>query len=120
MPPSLDFLGQEMITLGYRSQGPYGPICEFTSGQTNGSISLEETDRKVILHTIDIEPKRTGLGSEIIEQLRQYCERENKDLLIPAVINLPFFARFVWLNWSEPKRENQLWAANYQPHNDGC
>jgi len=101
------------IKLTYSSRGPYGLIWEFEGTTANGSITIEETREQVILHTIDIEPQRTGLGSLIIESLKQYSNQENKQLLIPAVMNLPFFSRFSWLSWSEPENDDKMWAARY-------
>lgn len=103
------------LVMTYSSLGPYGTIWEFDGPTANGSITIKEDGDQVILDTIDIDPVGTGLGTKIVDFLHDYADRQGKRLEIPAVINLPFFARFNWLSWVEPESEEQLWAATYSP-----
>ena len=106
-PTGLSFL--------HLSHGPYGEIWEFTADSASGSITLREDSGLVRLETIDIEPLGTGLGSRIVDELRRYCDSSGKQLLVPGVMNIEFFARFPWLSWREPEQGKELWQAHYQP-----
>ena len=115
-PPVLTELAAEPTDLSfdYCSQGPYGTIWEFSAPAAKGSITLHESDDRVVLDTIDIEPQGTGLGTAIVTSLRLYVDRRGKTLAIPAAMNLRFFARFDWLDWSEPEAEGKSWSAIYR------
>lgn len=116
-PDCLEFLARSDLgfLLTYESLGPYGRIWEFKCGEAEGSITLNEDRDKVVLDTIDIEPQGTGLGVRIVEAVRDYSELSGKRLIVPGVMNLDFFARFSWLEWTEPKDGRSLWHAEYQP-----
>ena len=116
MQQALDFLAQHQeLRFIYQSQGPFGTIWEFEKDGREGSVTLQEEKKLVALHSIDIEPQGSGLGAAVIESLRDYCQLENKQLQITGVMNLDFFARFKWLEWSEPKQGKTLWTANFSP-----
>lgn len=103
------------LSFTFSSQGPYGEIWEFSSGEVAGSITLHEDNSKVCLETIDVEPLGTGLGSHIMSSLKDYCDKCSKELLVPGVMNLDFFSRFPWLSWQEPGEGEELWIAKYSP-----
>jgi hypothetical protein len=112
VPPALKALA-EIVQFNYCSQGPYGPIWEFTTAAASGSITLYEDSCTLRLETIDIEPRGQGLGTEIIRALFTYAETAAKELVIPGVMNSDFFARFDNLSWIVP--EGQLLVASYAP-----
>jgi len=104
------------LSLTHRSQGPFGEIWEFICPEAEGSITVIESHGKVILETIDVQPMGTGVGSKIVEGLRDYCQSSGKRLLIPKVMNLEFFSHFDWLDWNEPDPGQSLWAASWSPN----
>lgn len=123
MPPkAIMFLTRSSlrVDLVHESRGPYGRLFEFQAPDLGeGSLTIQEDDSQIVLDTIDIEPQGTGLGTQIIDLLREYADLSGKIFKVPGVMNLDFFSRFSWLEWTEPIDGQALWSAEYTPGADG-
>lgn len=62
-------------------------------------IDIEIDGELVILYKLFVKEKGKGLGTTILEQLKTYCDRSHKQLLIVQVINPTFFQKFKWLSF---------------------
>ncbi|MBB6444059.1 hypothetical protein [Bacillus benzoevorans] len=83
-----------------------------TSGSLNGYelflqdgnrifIDIELKGDYVLLYKLFIKEKGTGLGSRILNTLKQYVDDHGGTLMVCLVINQEFFNKFDWLEFDE-------------------
>ena len=78
------------------------PNGEWARGERGDfTLVMYETDSKVTLSAIGTREKGTGLGSELMEQLKEYMDFTHKLLVVEDVQNPKFFDKFDWLEAKE-------------------
>lgn len=70
-----------------RAEGPKGTY----------TLAIDETDTKIFMHAIGTKEKGTGLGTEIMNQLKEYADSTKKVFTVVDVYNEKFFDKFKWL-----------------------
>lgn len=93
------------------SRVPNGEWAEGKSGDF--TMVLYETMSKVTLSAIGTKDKGKGLGTEIMNQLKEYIDFTHKLLVVEDVQNPKFFNKFDWL---EAKKSIKSYM--YSPLND--
>ena len=71
-------------------------------GRAEGSkgtftLGIDETDTEIFLPAIGTKEKGTGLGTEIMNQLKEYADSTKKVFKVVDVTNNKFFDKFNWL-----------------------
>lgn len=61
------------------------------------TLAIDETDTKIFMHAIGTKEKGTGLGTEIMNQLKEYADSTKKVFTVVDVYNEKFFDKFKWL-----------------------
>lgn len=91
-----DFVLDKYAVQGKRDRGTWvqGKDGTFT-------LLLDETDTRITLSAIATQVKGTGLGSKIMEDLKEYSDASAKLLIVDDVQNPEFFKRFDWLEHKE-------------------
>lgn len=61
------------------------------------TLGIDETDTEIFLPAIGTKEKGTGLGTEIMNQLKEYADSTKKVFKVVDVTNNKFFDKFNWL-----------------------
>lgn len=75
---------------------------ELTFSDNACVLDIETDGEYITLSKIFIQHKGKGLGSEILDIIKEFAFREDKKFLVVQVINPLFFSRFKWLEQTGP------------------
>ncbi len=83
----------------------WNPHGWWLEGSARGWIQAvfdeQASDDTLCLTELAVEPRGTGIGTEVIEKLRDVCEERQCFLYLGPIVNTGFVhpRRFPWINW---------------------
>jgi hypothetical protein len=100
----IEYLGKETL-----SRDNYGLSTRLIDGMVMKNpagnkidLKYDNTDTHFELYGLFADQTGTGLGTQVLESIRDYVDKSNKGLVITYVSNHDFFGRFPWLKKRDP------------------
>jgi len=117
-PESIEYLKNEFNSSNeqkYDETNPYSDLSGhhiyFTKGDVTVQTDIQETKDAVFLMDIGAKNKDnlsekvsgSGVGSDIVNKLKEYCDKKNKTFYIPSATDnaKPYWDHFKWLKPSK-------------------